>query len=51
MNPPMTYSKAGIRLTESDALARYYEQAFDRLWDWVSAHEPQYQKSITEDEK
>ena len=37
--------------TESDALARYYEQAFDRLWDWVSAHEPQYQKSITEDEK
>ena len=37
--------------TESDALARYYEQAFDRLWDWVSAHEPQYQKSITEAEK
>jgi phosphatidylserine/phosphatidylglycerophosphate/cardiolipin synthase-like enzyme len=35
--------------TESDALARYYEQAFDRLWDWVSAHEPQYQKSVTED--
>ena len=37
--------------TESDALARYYEQAFDRLWDWVSAHEPQYRKSITEDRK
>ena len=37
--------------TESDALARYYEQAFDRLWDWVSAHELQYQKSLAEDEK
>ena len=37
--------------TESDALARYYEQAFDRLWDWVSAHEPQYQKSIAKDKK
>ncbi len=37
--------------TESDALARYYEDAFDRLWDWVNTHEPQYQKSITEDKK
>ena len=37
--------------TESDALARYYEQAFDRLWDWVKTNEPQYQKSITEDKQ
>ena len=37
--------------TESDALANYYEQAFERLWDWVKANEPQYQKFITEDKK
>ena len=37
--------------TESDALARYYEQAFDRLWDWVKDNEPQYQKSFAEDKK
>ena len=37
--------------TESDALARYYEQAFDRLWDWVKVNEPQYQESITEDKQ
>ena len=37
--------------TESDALARYYEQAFDRLWDWVKVNEPQYQASIAKDEK
>ena len=37
--------------TESEGLARYYEQAFDRLWDWVSAHEPQYRKSLAEDRK
>ncbi len=35
--------------TESDALARYYEDAFDRLWDWVKTNEPQYQQSIEED--
>ena len=37
--------------TESDALARYYEQAFDRLWDWVKSNEPQYQTSIAKDKK
>ena len=29
--------------TASPGLADYYKQAFDRLWAWVLAHEPQYQ--------
>lgn len=37
--------------TASDGLARYYEQAFDRLWDWVKVNEPQYQTSIAKDGK
>ena len=29
--------------TASAGLAEYYAQAFDRLWAWVQANEPQYQ--------
>lgn len=31
--------------TPSQDLAAYYENAFDKLWDWVKSHESKYQRN------
>lgn len=42
-SPSASLQLNDLCFTESAQLAAYYLQAFDSLWKWVQAHEPQYQ--------
>ena len=42
-SPSASLQMNDLCFTESAPLGAYYLQAFDKLWEWVKAHEPQYQ--------
>ena len=41
-SPSASLQMNDLCFTESADLGAYYLKAFDALWDWVKAHEPQY---------
>lgn len=34
-------------VVESESRAAAFQRAFDELWTWISAHEPQYQEAVS----